>query len=86
MPKVECFELAGLLCWFWSNDHDPPHFHVKKVGEWEIKVMFSEAAENMFESVWADKKPRSKVLGQLKKAVEQHRAALLAEWEAKVNQ
>jgi hypothetical protein len=33
MPKVESFELVGLVCWFWSNDHNPPHFHVKKEGE-----------------------------------------------------
>lgn len=36
MPKVACFKIPGLSCWFWSNDHDPPHFHAKKEGEWEI--------------------------------------------------
>jgi hypothetical protein len=61
IPKVESFEISGLSCWFWSNDHDPPHFHVKKHGEWEIKVKFTESEGKT------------------------HRAALLAEWEAKVN-
>ena len=84
MPKVACFEIAGLFCWFWSDDHDPPHFHVKRDGEWEIKVKFVEGEEEMFEQKWGDT-PSGKVLRQLKKAVLRHRAALLAEWEDKVN-
>jgi hypothetical protein len=45
MPKVECFEIPGVYCWFWSNDHDPPHFHAKREGEWEIRVRFTESEE-----------------------------------------
>jgi hypothetical protein len=85
MPKVACFEIAGLFCWFWSDDHDPPHFHVKRDGEWEIKVKFVEGEEEMFEQKWGDT-PSGKVLRQLKKAVIRYRAALLVEWEDKVNQ
>jgi hypothetical protein len=84
MPKVESFEIDGLVCWFWSNDHDPPHFHVKKEGEWEIKVKFTEAEKQMFEQLWGDT-PSRKELRELKKAVKAHRDALLEEWEAKVN-
>jgi len=84
MPKVDCFEIPGLEFWFWSNDHDPPHFHAKKIGEWEIKVYFAKAAAEMIEQVWG-KGPSGKVLRDLKKLVEDHRAELLAEWEAKVN-
>jgi hypothetical protein len=83
MPKVACFEIPGLSCWFWSNDHDPPHFHAKKVGEWEIRVKFTE--DQMFESVWGDE-PSGKLLRELKKAVKENRKKLLAEWEANVNQ
>lgn len=83
MPKVACFEIPGLSCWFWSNDHDPPHFHAKKEGEWEIRVKFTET--EMFESVWGDE-PSGKVLRQLRKAVRENRDDLLAEWEANVNQ
>jgi hypothetical protein len=85
MPKVACFEIAGLTCWFWSNDHEPSHFHAKKEGEWEIRVKFSEGETHMFESVWGDE-PSGKVLRQLKKAVKENRANLLTEWEANVNQ
>jgi hypothetical protein len=85
MAKVDCFEIPGLHCWFWSNDHDPPHFHVKQEGKWEIKVKFVEGEEEMFESVWGHTRS-GKILRQLKRAVTTHRVALLAEWEAKVNQ
>jgi len=84
MPKVTCFEIPGLSCWFWSDDHDPPHFHVKRDGEWEIKVKFTEDDEELFELKWGDA-PSGKVLRELRKAVKKHRIALLAEWEEKVN-
>ena len=56
MPKVKCFEISGLYCWFWSNDHDPPHFHAKRNGEWELTVKFLEGKGSMFEIKWG--KPR----------------------------
>lgn len=37
MAKIDCFAIAGLEFWFWSNDHNPPHFHVKRAGEWGLK-------------------------------------------------
>ena len=84
MPKVACFTMPGLTCWFWSSDHDPPHFHVKRDGEWEIKVHFTESDAAMIEPVWGDA-PKAKIVRQLKKIVREKRALLLAEWEAKVN-
>lgn len=85
MAKVDCFTIPGLYCWFWSNDHDPPHFHAKQDGKWEIKVKFAEGDDGMFVKKWGNS-PSGKTLRQLKAAVTRHRAALLAEWEAKVNQ
>ncbi|MCE9534080.1 MAG: DUF4160 domain-containing protein [Planctomycetes bacterium] len=64
--------------------HDPPHFHVKRDGEWELKVNFIEAAERMFELQWGDP-PKSKTLKQIAKTVREHRGALLAEWEQGVS-
>ncbi len=84
MPKVACFEIVGLTCWFWSNDHDPPHFHVKRQGEWELKVNFVEGGARMFELQWGDA-PKAKVLREIARLVEENRVQLLAEWEAKVN-
>lgn len=85
MGKVDCFDIPGLYCWFWSNDHEPPHFHVKRQGEWEIKVKFLEDGAEMFEKEWGVM-PSGKILRELKKAVVQNRANLFVEWEKKVNQ
>lgn len=72
------------MCWFWSNDHDPPHFHAKREGEWELKVSFLADESEMFELQWGTA-PKGKVIRQIAKAVRANRAALLAEWHAKVN-
>lgn len=85
MPRVACFVIPGLTCWFWSNDHAPPHFHVKRQGEWELKVKFAEGETQMFELEWG-KVPKAKVLREIATAVMEHRVQLLAEWEAEVNQ
>ena len=84
MGKVDCLDLPGLVCWFWSNDHYPPHFHAKREGDWEIKVHFLASEGEMFESVWG-RAPKAKVLRQLAAAAIANRAVLLAEWQAKVN-
>lgn len=84
MAKIDCFEIPGLECWFWSNDHNPPHFHVKREGEWELKVNFLENDdEKMFELEWGDL-PKSKVRKGIKALVNANRPALLVEWAAKV--
>ena len=82
MPKVKCFEIPGLYCWFWSNDHDPPHFHIKRRGEWELTVKFLESAETMFALKWGDL-PKSKVLKEIAEKTMANREALLVEWEEK---
>ncbi len=83
MPKVDCIAIAGLVCWFWSSDHDPPHFHVKRDGEWELRVYFG-LGDEMFQLVWGEP-PKSKLLKSIAKLVREHRAELLLEWEMKVN-
>ena len=77
MPKVACFEIPGLSCWFWSNDHNPPHFHMKRQGEWELIVNFADAEAQMFEMVWGDP-PKMKVLRRIERIVMEHRIELLA--------
>jgi hypothetical protein len=83
MPKVECFTIPGLTCWFWSNDHNPPHFHVKRDGEWELKVNFSEGEDQLFELVWGDA-PKATELREIAKNVEENRVEPLTEWEENV--
>ncbi|MFN0056458.1 MAG: DUF4160 domain-containing protein [Planctomycetales bacterium] len=80
VPKVACFEIPGLSCWFWSNGRDPPHFHAKKAVEWEIRVRFMLSEDEMFELIWG-RVPRGRLLRQKSRAVAANRKELLAEWE-----
>ena len=42
VPKVKCiYNQLAYTFYFYSNDHEPPHVHVKRAGgEWEIRVYF----------------------------------------------
>lgn len=79
MASVSAFAISGLKIWFWSNDHAPPHFHVKKRGEWEIKVAFLEDASQMIEVVFG--KPTAKVVKEIYELAAQHRLELLKQWQ-----
>lgn len=85
MSLVTCFQIEGLRCWFYSNDHAPPHFHVQRPGEWELRVYFLEDAGRMFEVKWGAA-PKSRMLRRLAGLVEENRLQLLVEWETKVVQ
>jgi hypothetical protein len=88
MADLICFTIPGLKLWFYPNDHEPPHFHAKRKGEWEFKILFLEGRGGMFELVWAatKKKQMSKNDREaLCERVEAHRLELLREWEEKVN-
>ena len=84
---MTCFSIAGMKLWFYPNDHEPPHFHAKRKGEWEMRILFLQRPEDMFELVWtAKKKQMSKADREvLHEMVELHRFELLREWEQKVN-
>lgn len=79
MSRIAAFEIPGLKIWFYSNDHEPPHFHVKRRGEWEVKVHFLLEAGEMIEIL--NGKPASKVLKQIISLTEQHRLELLEQWQ-----
>lgn len=55
MATVQAFHIEGLKLWFWSNDHEPPHFHAKWSGELEVKVHFLSGPGEMVEIEWAQK-------------------------------
>lgn len=86
MGKVEAFALEGLELWFNSSDHLPPHVHVKRRGEWEIRVFFLHCTDSQleFNRKWGRKDPAAPVQAAIRKAVVEHRAELLGEWEGKV--
>jgi len=85
LGKVECIRVAGLSLWFNSNDHLPPHFHVNKIGEWEIRIYFLGCSDGFldFDIKWGDG-PTSKVQKELLMTVLAERTALFMEWERKV--
>ncbi len=87
MAALKSFSLPGLKLWFYSNDHEPPHFHAKRKEEWELRVKFLETGEGMFEIKWR-KSGKATVSAQDKKMliemIEKHRLEILQEWEEKV--
>jgi hypothetical protein len=64
----------------------PPHLHVKRRGEWEIRVFFLECSEGHvdYERKWGGKEPSSADRTAILAGVLEHRVALLDEWERKV--
>jgi len=87
MAKLTSFSVSGMQLWFHSHDHNPPHFHARKKGAWEVRVYFQLNEEEMFDMVsWEGKKTISaKDRRTLVALVETHRLELLREWETKVN-
>ena len=81
MATVRAFQIAGLRIWIWSNDHEPPHFHVKRSGEWEVKVSFMLDPDDMIEVKWSEKDIPAKTLKTLCSRAERHRESLLAQWQ-----
>jgi hypothetical protein len=79
MVTVAAFGVEGLKLWFWSNDHEPPHFHAKRRGEWEIKVHFLLEASDMIEVVSGS--PSRKALKEIISLAERHRLELLEQWQ-----
>jgi len=87
MGKVDCFSMAGVDCWFYSNDHRPPHFNAKKKGQWCFKVFFLEHRDRMLKR---EKSLRGRISRKDRNALcamaELYREDLLKEWEEKVNE
>jgi len=81
MATVSAFQITGAKAWFWSDDHDPPHFHVKRTNEWEVRVTFLLEEKDMIEVKWANRKPGKKVLKEITSLAKKHRVALLKQWE-----
>lgn len=81
MAIVNAFGIEGVRTWFWSDDHNPPHFHAKRAGEWEVKVQFLLAPDAMIEVVWSEKKAPGKTLKELCSLAVAHRVDLLTQWE-----
>lgn len=95
MGKLSMFQIKGLTLSFNSLDHKPPHFHVRSGTDWEIKVNIveSDAGRGLVYQYKFPKNRSNKFEGlsskqerELLNKVIEHRVALLAEWETKVDQ
>ena len=89
MGRVGGFNLNGLEAFFRSNDHRPPHFHIKKKGEWEIRVYIITTQKNSFDYSFkfpknGSKKISSKEKKEIIKFVIKNRESLLLSWEEQV--
>ena len=91
MSKSEALQVFarenGLLIRFWSNERghmEEPHVHVLKPGDWELWVRIDASTREHL--VWrfqwrkGAKRPESKLLADLAKAIDDRRQALLDEW------
>ena len=73
---------------FRSHDHEPPHIHVLRRGEWEIRVDIRETTADRLS--WSLKwpphfsGPPANLKSELAYQVSHHRTALLQEWDQKV--
>lgn len=82
MARVKAFEIGGIDLWIPSGDHEPPHLHARRPGEWSAKVYIKLPAGEMIELL---RPPNATMKRSERKAiveaVESHRAELLKEWE-----
>ena len=90
MPTVTTLAVDGLELSFLSNEHRPPHFHATRPGEWEVRVYILTTTRQKlhYTTKWSRKGtagPSGKQRRDLRRGVAAHRAALLAEFEEKVN-
>lgn len=79
MPDVDAFVLDGFSLDMYGGaaEHPPPHFHIRKGRDWELKVYFRECVlQNrlVFDVKWPDSRRESKNWCPLRKP---HRKRLL---------
>jgi hypothetical protein len=89
LGKVGGFNLDGLEAFFRSSDHRPPHFHVKKPDEWEIRVYILTTTKNNLHYSFKFPKNNSKSINSKEKKriinfVINKRKSLLVDWETQV--
>lgn len=89
MGRIEYFSSQGLEAFFRSNDHRPPHFHVKKTGMWEVRVYILTSSENSLDYSFKFPKNNSVALTSKEKKnilrfIISNREKLLLDWSTQV--
>ena len=82
MPRVRCISQAGVELIFFSNDHDPPHFHAVKHDHWHYRVLFLLPEERMLRRKAGPRSMPGSTRRKLLARVAARRIELLDEWEA----
>ncbi len=85
MGRVEAFAVEGLEAWFNSRNHPPPHVHVRRPDEWEIRVHILETTGRSlsYSRKWG-RVPDGRDIRVLRGLVATHRTRLMDEWDRKV--
>jgi hypothetical protein len=85
LGKVECIAVEGLDLWFNSHDHLPAHFHVRRRGEYELRIYFLLCTKEtlVYDVKWGNE-PAANVRSELRDLAVANRVVLLDEWERKV--
>lgn len=81
MGRITLFSVDGLDLRFYSSDHEPPHFHARKPGCWEVRIFLLVPTYSV---KWQRTRISQKEIDTLLVLTEKHRADLLGEWEANV--
>lgn len=80
---MRAFEVDGVEMWFWSNDHEPPHFHARRAGEWSVDVYFLNDGDEMLRNFRpASGRMRRTDRNAIVDGAAANRSALIREWEA----
>ena len=82
MPRVRCIAQAGVELLFYSNDHNPPHFHAVKRDHWHYRVRFLMHEAEMLQRKTGPCFMPGNIRRQLLANVALCRSRLLEEWEA----
>ncbi|MBS0289816.1 MAG: DUF4160 domain-containing protein [Proteobacteria bacterium] len=87
-PKADCIKNQRKYVYlFYSNDHEPPHVHVMRRGEWEIKVKFLNCTKDFldYEAVVPKReKLKSAEVQEILKDILPVKSELYDEWCKKV--
>jgi len=89
LGDVDAFSLAGLKCYFGSNDHYPQHFEVLKSGKWVIRVFILRSSKKRglnwnYKTRWQGAALHATEEQEILEMVLAHKRHLLNEWNSKV--
>ena len=82
MPRVRCVSQVGVELIFYSNDHNPPHFHAVKRDHWHYRVCFLLPEAEMLQKKSGPRSMPGNTRRQLLARAAALRPQLHKEWEA----